>query len=388
MKKHALVLFAGLCLLAAGVAGARTRLVALPDREATMIRLDNPGATLVQEERVLTLQRGTNRIDFSWEGVRIDPQSVRLTMLGGESSSKVNLLSVSYPPGGSSLVWKVYSESAVQQRARVTYLLQGLDRLITHRAVATQDESSLKLQSRAVLRNYSGEDYAEAKCLLGYGRSFTVGLEHRETRRVTFSEASAVPVTKKFTWDAAKQPHDPEKADQRAGIPVSYVVRNSTESGLGQGPILPGKVRLFQADGTDSTVLLGEERASFTPVGSKVELSAGRSRDLTVTQRRMSSERVNRRRDDAGNLEVYDRLVEDRVIIENHRDTKTSLTIVEHIPGEWEVVDFSHNYTKKNHSTLEFEVTVPAGEKVTMNLRYRRLDIFASRFEKLNTPRR
>ncbi|MHC4989295.1 MAG: hypothetical protein ACYTFX_12515, partial [Planctomycetota bacterium] len=54
------------CLLVAVVfvpaAQARTKLVALPERDATIIRLDNPAATLIEEERILTLQQGLNKV--------------------------------------------------------------------------------------------------------------------------------------------------------------------------------------------------------------------------------------------------------------------------------------------------------------------------------------
>ena len=38
-------------------ASARTKLVALPGRDATIIRLDNPAHTLVEEERVCASSR-------------------------------------------------------------------------------------------------------------------------------------------------------------------------------------------------------------------------------------------------------------------------------------------------------------------------------------------
>ena len=50
-----------LALAAGGIAEARIKLVALPEREGTILRLDNPQATLIEEERVLTLQKGVNK---------------------------------------------------------------------------------------------------------------------------------------------------------------------------------------------------------------------------------------------------------------------------------------------------------------------------------------
>nr|MBP8304281.1 hypothetical protein [Phycisphaerae bacterium] len=78
--RHAFI--TGVAVLAvASLAQARIKLVALPERQATVIRLDNPAATLIEEERVLTLQKGVNQVDFSWKGVSIDVDSIRLVAL-------------------------------------------------------------------------------------------------------------------------------------------------------------------------------------------------------------------------------------------------------------------------------------------------------------------
>ena len=63
-------------LAVVSIAQARIKLVALPERAATVIRLDNPNATLIEEERVLTLQAGINKVDFSWKAVSIDADSI------------------------------------------------------------------------------------------------------------------------------------------------------------------------------------------------------------------------------------------------------------------------------------------------------------------------
>ena len=73
----------------------------MPERATTTIRLDNPQYTLIEEERILTLQRGINKVDFSWNGVSIDPDSIRLAILS--HPDEVTLLNVSYPPNEAAL---------------------------------------------------------------------------------------------------------------------------------------------------------------------------------------------------------------------------------------------------------------------------------------------
>src|SRR5512147_75552 len=121
-------------LMITTAAQARIKLVALPERAATVIRLDNPSATLIEEERVLTLQKGLNKVDFSWKSVSIDSDSIRLTVL--DHPDKVNLLNVSYPPNEAALVWEISSDGDYAERVRISYLLSNIDRLITYKAIA------------------------------------------------------------------------------------------------------------------------------------------------------------------------------------------------------------------------------------------------------------
>ncbi|NIR13215.1 MAG: hypothetical protein GWN86_04390, partial [Desulfobacterales bacterium] len=153
-----------LLLLPGNPVHARIKLVALPERGRTMIRLDNPRATLIEEERVLTLQKGVNKVDFSWKGVSIDVDSIRLTVL--TQPDEVTLLNVSYPPNEAALVWEIYSRDAFEVKVRISYLLSFIDRLIAYKGLANKEETHVDLKSFLVLRNFSGEDFERALVLL------------------------------------------------------------------------------------------------------------------------------------------------------------------------------------------------------------------------------
>ena len=147
--KNLIVLIVVLAL--AQIAQARIKLVALPERADTVIRLDNPMATLIEEERVLTLQKGLNKVDFSWKAVFIDADSIRLTVL--DHPENVTLLNVSYPPGEAALVWEISSGDNYAETVRISYLLSNIDRLITYKAIADKAETAVNLSSFLVLRN-------------------------------------------------------------------------------------------------------------------------------------------------------------------------------------------------------------------------------------------
>ena len=108
---------------------ARIKLITLPVRERVEIQLDNPGATLVEEERVVPLVRGVNQVDFSWANTQIDPGTIVFRVIGPKAGPaaepdkkapaaakpapeeakplEVHVLSVSYPPNEAALVWQV-----------------------------------------------------------------------------------------------------------------------------------------------------------------------------------------------------------------------------------------------------------------------------------------
>jgi len=346
-------------LLCSSVVQARIKLVALPERAATVIRLDNPQVTLIEEERVLTLQKGINKVDFSWKAVSIDTDSIRLQVL--DHPDKVILLNVSYPPNEAALVWEISSDSDYAERVRISYLLHNIDRLITYKALANKEETQVDLKSHLVLRNFSGEDFDKAQVLLDYGESFEQGINHEETKQMLFLKAAEVPVTKVWKFDAAQLPWDPEQLEnQNVGIPVSYRIVNDSKSGLGEFALWGGKARIFQDDGHGSTIFLGEDVTELVPVGEKTELYIGDSRDIVVTQRKMKDERINIRRNKRNEIILYDT---DEIItakIENFKDSPAVLTMIQHIPGEWEMKDCNMKYKKKDANTLEFEIELPA----------------------------
>jgi len=355
IKMTALVLL----LAGYGIAQARIKLATLPERAASVVRLDNPQATLIEEERVLTLQKGLNKVDFSWKGVSIDVDSIRLRVLS--HPEKVNLLNVSYPPNEAALVWEISSADAWEERVRISYLLSNIDRLITYKGIADKAETQLDLKSFIILRNFSGEDFDAARILLDYGEAFERDIRHEETKQLLFFQQPKVPITKIWTFDARRLPWDPTELENRnVGIPTSYRIVNDKDSSLGKFALWGGKARLFQDDGRQSTIFLGEDYTGLVPVGEKTELYVGDSRDIVVTQKKMREQQINIRRNNSNKIVLYDM---DEIItakIENFKDTPAVLTMIENIPGEWEMKECNLEYEKENANILKFEIKLPA----------------------------
>jgi len=171
-----------------------------------------------------------------------------------------------------------------------------------------------------VLRNFSGDDFVNARVMLDYGESFDKSIRNEETKRMLFFSRSKLPIEKIFTWDDAKQPWNPEQQRENIGIPMYYTLFNTKEKGLGENALWGGKARVYQADGHGSTILLGEDTPPLVPVGEKFKLYIGASRDIVVTQKKIKEERVPTRRNHHGGITLSDtnEITEAKVELKRH----------------------------------------------------------------------
>jgi hypothetical protein len=293
--RTALIAAAALVVLVATPARARVKLVSLPERATVVLRLDHPTAVLVQEERPVTLQQGLNRLDFSWKRVSIEPGSIQLEPL--DRAGRVQVLNVSFPPEENALIWEVDSTLAGPVRVRISYLLKGLRRLVSYRAVANADETALTLRGYLTLQNHSGESFDEVAIEPGYGARFVKKLENGESKQMLSFAVEDVPVKKTLTYD-------PETFGPR--VVMRYLIQNTAESKLGRFPLPAGKMRLFIEDPKTGAAFIGEDFAEFTPVGGELELLLGEARDIAVERTIVNIKKIPRLRETDGRIRLYD----------------------------------------------------------------------------------
>ena len=328
-----------LVLVAWRVAEARVKLTTLPVRERVEIQLDNGKATLVEEERIVTLLQGTNHIDFSWSNTQIDKDTIQFRVLGMPTRRKtkedpaaivrpdgrvemIRVVFVAYPPGENALVWEVYAEKPVAARVRISYLIANLKRAFSYRAAAEHDESTLLLRKFMTLDNLSGEEFGTSGVWAGFGEYFHREIGINEAKKLLLAKFTRVPILKTYTfdwWSGATVPNEPE---QRY-VAMRYVLTNTKDNQLGRFPLQFGKARIFQKDGHGGEAFLGEDWGQFTPVGDKMKLYLGLARDVVV-RRKVTR---NIRHPVQGNLYQHELIV--HYTIENFKHSAITLDITE-----------------------------------------------------------
>jgi hypothetical protein len=309
---------------------ARVKLITLPVRERVEIQLDNPGATLVEEERIVPLVKGENQVDFSWANTQIDPNTIVFRVVGAAGDSKLDakVLSVSYPPNEASLVWAVASSDSGSARVRISYLLGNLNRSFNYRAVASHDEKTLDLSQYMRLQNLANEGFRDTGVWAGFGPHFEKAIGLNETKEVLVQKYRAVPIQKTYTCNPAEFDYI-DRGQNKLRVPMHYVLKNDAAHHLGKAALQYGKVRIFIEGGGEngkaSTAFLGEDWGKFTPKDDEMRLYLGVAQDVVVKRTIDRNERHRL----TGNLFKYDVVL--KYEIENFKREPVTLDVAENL---------------------------------------------------------
>ena len=278
-KRYGWVVAALVVAVLAQSADARIKLATLPVRSRVEIQLDNANATLVEEERVVTLLKGTNQIDFSWSNTQIDKYTILFRPL--EVGDTVRVIHVAYPPGENALVWEVFADKAGPVRVRISYLIGNLNRTFSYRATAEFDESSLTLRNYIRVWNFSGEEFGPSGVWAGIGQYFRKEMGLQESKEMLLEKFLKVPIKKQFIFNWRTGQLVPDEPFQKY-VTMHYVLKNDEANQLGKFPLPYGKVRIFQKDGRGGEAFTGEDWGKFTPIDDEMKLYLGLARDVKV----------------------------------------------------------------------------------------------------------
>jgi hypothetical protein len=351
---------------------ARIKLITLPPRERVEIQLDHARATLVEEERIVPLVQGVNQVDFAWANTQIDPDTLVFRVLGpadeAAGANDIKVLSVSYPPNENALIWNVAAARSGAARVRISYVIGGLDKSFTYRALADKDEKSLQLSQYLRIDNFANEEYGDSGIWAGFGERLQKQIGIGETKQVLLHKYTQVPVTKTYSTNAQTYLDRPKN---KLRVPMHYVLRNDQAHGLGLAALPYGKVRIFVDDGKGSSAFIGEDWGQFTPLDDELKLYLGVAQDIVVVRTIDKSEQkhVN------GNL--YHHEVTLKYEIENFKNEAVILDIHENIRAlrdelrgnngravEWELLPTTTlgaaDADKSTYDSLVFHADLPA----------------------------
>jgi len=168
MKRAILILLTFTILVSA--TWAKVDLVTLPARDSVQLTIYNSAdLTLVRESRALTLQKGSNKLQFSWANTLIDPTSLEMKPLA--QADRIDIFDLTFPPRVQNLgLWNVQSGISGKAPVEITFMTSGISWRAFYMGTLTPDEKTMRLQGYVRVTNNSGDDYENAQTRLIVGK--------------------------------------------------------------------------------------------------------------------------------------------------------------------------------------------------------------------------
>jgi len=237
---------------------------------------------------------------------------------------------------------------------------------VNRAAEARPDQRMLELAAKAASpatanHDFASEGFFEYHLYTLDGRTT---IKDNQTKQLSLLAASEVPVTKELIYYGAADYYR-----NAYGVPVSnqkvavYLeVKNSKENRLGL-PLPKGKVRVYKADASGSQQFVGEDWIDHTAKDESVKIKLGNAFDVVGERTQKEFKKL------ASNL--YE--VEWEIALRNHKTEPQTVTVIEPVPGDWQVLSSTHPYDKVEAHTLKYQIAVPkeGATKLTYRVRVR-----------------
>jgi len=304
------------------------------------------------------------------------------------------------------LVTQLTSSSDQAQTVELGYLTGGLSWKADYVAELNSDDTKLDLTGWVTLNNQSGTAYNNAKLQLVAGdvnqvQSRLVGraaprmsmkmetmkddemaeeslfeyhlyslnrqttLENKQIKQVSLLSANSVPVTKQFLLHGNDYYYSSSYGElgQKMKVGVFVEFDNSEKAHLGM-PLPKGIVRVYKNDSKGNAQFVGEDSIDHTPKNEDVRLKLGDAFDITADKKQTDFKKAHHYK--PHNV-AYESAYE--IELKNAKSEAVTVTVREPVPGEWKVLKENHPHTKTASGTAEWQVTIPAESKTTLNYR-------------------
>jgi hypothetical protein len=304
------------------------------------------------------------------------------------------------------LVWLLRNQTAATQRVEAAYLTGGITWKADYVMVINAADTRSDLTGWVTIDNKSGATYGNAALKLVAGdvnraqerrvpRAMEIAakaasmadasrdfksegffeyhlytldgrttVKDNQTKQLTLMSATEVPVAKQLIYygaqDYYRTSYGMPMSNQKVGVYLE--LKNSKDNRLG-APLPKGKVRVYKADASGSQQFIGEDWIDHTPKDEKVKIKMGDAFDVVGERTQKDWRKIG------GNL--YE--VEWEISLRNHKGAEQTVTVIEPVPGDWQVLTSTHAWEKPEAHTLRFQIPVPkeGASKLTYRVRLR-----------------
>jgi len=257
----------------------------------------------------------------------------------------------------------------IDNRSGATYGNAGLKLVagdVNRAPEGRRNQRALEVASKAAsmqdaARDFRSEGFFEYHLYTLDGRTT---LKDNQTKQLTLMSASDVPVLKQLIYygaqDFYRTSYGVPMSNQKVGVYLE--IKNAKANRLGV-PLPKGKVRVYKADASGSQQFVGEDWIDHTPTDERVKIKMGDAFDVVGERTQKEFRKIA-----SGLYEV-----EWEIALRNHKKADQTVTVIEPVPGDWQVLTSTHAWEKPEAHTLKFQVPVVSegAAKLTYRVRLR-----------------
>jgi hypothetical protein len=302
-----------------------------------------------------------------------------------------------------SLLWTL-ENTAPEQELEVTYQTGGLSWEADYVVTLPRDEAALEIGGWVTLTNQSGAAYTNARLKLVagdvhlapepiidfYGHDALIGngafggamplpeeedfgeyhlytmprrttLKQNQSKQLALLQATDVMFQKKYEYQGRDNyylDHNPRIEEEH--VAVSLLFRNEEANGMGL-PLPAGSMRVYREDGDGLLQYVATAPIEHTPTDEEVTLAIGGSVDIIADTVQKSLRILGPdQTESAWEVRVRNVGAEDVVV-----------DVVMPIPGEWEILESSQDFQKRDAATAVFPLPVAGGQEAMVDYRVR-----------------
>jgi len=302
------------------------------------------------------------------------------------------------------LIWLLENTLKSEQKVEATYLTDGINWRADYVVTLNDKDNQADLSGWVTIDNKSGASYKNAKLKLVAGdvnrvkeepeyrdrmlryamkeadisapqfkeeeffeyhiytlqRETTV--KDNQTKQINLVTADGIPVEKELVFQGNKYYYYSQYSEAMPGqkVGVYIEINNKKENNLGV-PMPKGIVRVYKHDAEGSLQFIGEDKIDHTPKDEKIRVKLGDAFDVIATRKQTDWKKIA--------YDTYEAAFE--ISIRNHKKEDITVKVIEPVPGDWIMLNSSHNYKKTEAFTAEFILQIPKDKETKLTYRVR-----------------
>ena len=187
-------------------------------------------------------------------------------------------------------------------------------------------------------------------------------IKENQSKQISLFNAEGIPAKKEFLFKGGNYYYFGQYGEvisnQKVGVFVEIANRKEEHLGI---PLPKGTVRVYKRDSDGGLQFIGEDAIDHTAKDEKLRIKVGDAFDVVGSRKQTDWKKIA--------SDTYEAAFE--ITFRNHKQEDIVVRVVEPVPGDWQMLSSSLDYTKGEAHTAEFRVPVKKDGETRLTYRVR-----------------